>query len=85
MKVKDLIKELESYDGKDDLIVAYWDKETVERYGSGWSGKSDLKLTDEQWEAVVEMYEDGEWHWQGSAGDDFVELAHKSIAEGKEE
>jgi len=25
MKVKDLVKQLEAYDGEDELIVAYWD------------------------------------------------------------
>lgn len=78
MKVKDLIEQLGTYDGEDELIVAYWDKETVESYGSP-------TMTKDDWSYVVEMYENGEWHWQGSAGDDFVELAHKSIAEGKEE
>jgi arabinogalactan endo-1,4-beta-galactosidase len=77
MKVKDLIEQLQAYDGKQELIVAYWDKETVEGYGSGWGGKKDLKLTDDQWEEVVESYENGEWHWQGSAAEDFVEIASR--------
>ena len=77
MKVKDLIEQLQAYDGKQELIVAYWDKETVEGYGSGWGGKKDLTLTDDQWEEVVESYENGEWHWQGSAAEDFVEIASR--------
>jgi hypothetical protein len=85
MKVKDLVEQLESYDGEQELIVAYWDKETVERYGSGWGDTSkDLSLTDEDWSLVVERYENGEWHWQGSAGDDFVEIAREVIAEASE-
>jgi hypothetical protein len=85
MKVKDLVEQLKSYDGEQELIVAYWDKETVERYGSGWGDTSkDLSLTDEDWSLVVERYENGEWHWQGSAGDDFVEIAREVIAEASE-
>jgi hypothetical protein len=76
MKVKTLIEQLQEYDGEDNLIVAYWDKETVEGYGAP-------KMTKGDWEYVVDLYEDGEWHWQGSAGDDFVELARKSIAEAE--
>jgi hypothetical protein len=34
MKVKDLIEQLQAYDGEQELIVAYWDKETVEGYGA---------------------------------------------------
>lgn len=82
MKVKNLIEQLQAYTPETDLIVAFWDKETVERYGSGWADKDkDLSLTDEGWSLVVERYEDGEWHWQGSAGEDFVEIAKKVIAE----
>lgn len=85
MKVKDLVEQLKSYDGEQELIVAYWDKETVERYGSGWGDTSkDLSLTDEDWSLVVERYENGEWHWQGSAGDDFVEIAREVRAEASE-
>jgi hypothetical protein len=86
MKVKDLIEQLKEYDGEDELIVAYWDKETVVDYGSpDWPGEENLTLTDEDWSLVVERYESGEWHWQGSAGDDFVEIAREVIAEGNEE
>jgi hypothetical protein len=77
MKVKDLLTQLEAYDGEQELIVAYWDKATVEGYGSGWGGKSNLKLTDDQWGEVVDSYENGEWHWQGSAAEDFVEIASR--------
>ena len=86
MKVKDLIEQLKEYDGEDELIIAYWDKKTVEQYGSGWGDKDkDLSLTDSEWSLVIERYDDGEWHWQGSAGDDFVEIARQVIAEGKED
>lgn len=79
MKVKDLIAQLQAYDGEQELIVAYWDKETVEGYGSGWTKKADLSLTDEQWADLVSRYEDGEWSWQSSASADFLDIADEVI------
>ena len=76
MRVKDLIEQLKEYDGEQELIVAYWDKETVEGYGAP-------KMTDLDWSAVIDRYDDGEWHWQGSAGDDFVQIAHEVMAEAE--
>ena len=76
MKVKTLIEQLQEYDGEQELIVAYWDKETVEGYGAP-------KMTDLDWSAVIDRYDDGEWHWQGSAGDDFVQIAHEVMAEAE--
>ena len=81
MKVKDLIEQLKEYDGEQELIVAYWDKETVEGYGSGWTKEVDLSLTDEQWFDVVARYEDGEWSWQSSAAVDFLDLAKEVVNE----
>ena len=80
MKVKDLLEQLKSYDGGDELIVAYWDKKIIESYGSGWGEKPDLTLTDEQWSEVIENYENGEWYFQSSAAEDFVEIAQKVVA-----
>ncbi len=80
MKVKDLVKQLEAYDGENELIVAYWDKEIISMYGGP-------DLTDDEWGEVVESYEDGEWHWQSSAAEDFVEIArnvHKEFIERTE-
>ena len=81
MRVKDLIEQLQAYDGEQELIVAYWDKATVEGYGSGWTKEVDLSLTDEQWFDVVARYEDGEWSWQSSAADDFLDLAKEVVNE----
>ena len=81
MRVKDLITQLQAYDGEQELIVAYWDKATVEGYGSGWTKEVDLSLTDEQWFDVVARYEDGEWSWQSSAADDFLDIAKEVISE----
>lgn len=74
MKVKDLLEQLEAYEPDTELIVAYWDKETVEGYGAP-------TLSETQWGLVVQAYQDGEWHWQGSAGDDFVEIAEKVVGD----
>lgn len=73
MLVKDLIKQLEEYKPDDELIVAYWDKETVEGY------TEDLTLTLDQWSEVIFEYENGEFHWQSSAAEDFVDLANKVV------
>jgi hypothetical protein len=74
MKVKDLITQLEAYNGEDELIVCYWDKATVQGYGSP-------EVTDEEWGYVVEKYEDGEWHFQSSAAEDFVEIVQEVVSE----
>ena len=68
MKVKELVKQLEAYDGEDELIVAYWDKNIITMYGAP-------DLTDEEWEKVVDTYENGEWYFQSLAAQDFVEIA----------
>lgn len=70
MKVKELVKQLEAYDGEDELIVAYWDKEIVSMYGAP-------TLTDEEWGHVVWRYEDGEWGFQSDASVVFLDLAHE--------
>lgn len=80
MKVKDLIEQLKTYDDDTDLIVAYWDKETIEGYASGWGEKDRVALADSQWSDVVKIYEDGEWHFQSSAVEDFAEIAQKVSA-----
>jgi arabinogalactan endo-1,4-beta-galactosidase len=79
VKVKELIEQLKAYDGEQELLVAYWDKETVEGYGSGWTKETDLSLTDEQWSELVRRYGDGEWSWQSSAADDFLDLAKEVL------
>lgn len=78
MKVKDLLKELVELDGEQEVIVAYWTKETVQDYGAP-------EMDNDDWEVVVQRYEDGEWHWQSSAAEDFVEIAEQVVAEGKAE
>ena len=79
MLVKELIAQLQEYKPDDELIVAYWDKQTVEDYDE------DLSLTDTQWSEVVSRYENGEWHWQSSAGEDFVEIANEVLIDAEVE
>ena len=80
MKVKNLIEQLQEYSPDTELIVAYWDKETVEGYASGWGEQDRFVLTDDQWLDVVEKYDDGEWHWQSSAAEDFADMARDVVA-----
>jgi hypothetical protein len=75
MKVKDLITQLTAYEPDTELVVAYWDKDTVEGYASGWGEKDRFVLTDDQWLDVVGKYEDGEWNFQSYASELFVDLA----------
>lgn len=75
MKVKELVKQLEAYDGEDELIVAYWDKNIITMYGAP-------DLTDSEWREVVSTYENGEWHFQSSAAEDFVEIASQVKVKG---
>lgn len=82
MKVRELVSQLQlGYLPDDEVIVAYWDKETVERNGSGWTKEVDLVLTDEQWGELVRRYENGEWSWQSSASNDFLDIAKEVIDE----
>lgn len=81
MKVKNLIEQLQAYTPDTELIVAYWDKETVEGYGTGWQDKPDTVLTDEQWFDVVDKYDDGEWSWQSSAAQDFSDMVREVLSE----
>jgi hypothetical protein len=74
MKVKDLIEQLSAYDKETELIVSYWDKETVEGYGSP-------ELSKTQWSLVVDDYESGEWGWQSTAAEEFVEIAERIVGD----
>jgi hypothetical protein len=84
MKVKDLIEQLKEYDGEDDLIVAYWDKETVEDYAYDHETDELKELTDTQWGEVVSRYQDGEWNFQSYAAELFVDLVNEVTGKGKE-
>lgn len=74
MKVETIKKMLDTYEPETDLIVAWWDKETIEDYGAS-------EMTNDQWEQVVNKYENGEWGWQSDAADTFVEIAGE-VTEG---
>lgn len=74
MKVSKLIEQLKQYKPDDELIVAYWNKKTIEYY-------SDAEITKDEWSCVVERYEDGEWYWQSMASTDFAEWVEEVIRE----
>ena len=80
MKVKDLIARLSEYQQPDDeIIVAYWDKETVEGY-------SEVTLTDNQWIDIVaesEIYEPIEFEMFGEKLQQTALEVGKSIYEGE--
>ena len=80
MKVKDLIARLSEYQQPDDeIIVAYWDKETVEGY-------SEVTLTDNQWIDIVaesEIYEPIEFEMFGEKLQQIAGEVGKSIYEGE--
>ena len=79
MKVKKLIEQLKAYDGEQELIVAYWDKDTIEDYAYDHETNELSKLTDEQWEQVVDRYEDGEWNFQSYATELFIDLVGEVV------
>jgi Asp-tRNA(Asn)/Glu-tRNA(Gln) amidotransferase B subunit len=79
MKVKDLIEQLKAYDGEQELIVAYWDKETIEDYAYDHETDELSELTDEQWRQVVDKYQDGEWNFQSYAAELFVDLVGEVV------
>jgi formylmethanofuran dehydrogenase subunit E-like metal-binding protein len=74
MKVKDLIEQLTAYTPDTELLVAYWDKATIEDYAYDHLTDELTELTDTQWEEVVSKYQDGEWNFQSYATDLFVDL-----------
>ena len=80
MKVKDLIARLsENQQPNDEIIVAYWDKETVEGY-------SEVTLTDNQWIDIVaesEIYEPIEFEMFGEKLQQTALEVGKSIYEGE--
>jgi hypothetical protein len=75
MKVRELVSQLQlNYLPDDEIIVAYWDKETIENYGSP-------ELSKTQWSLVVDDYESGEWGWQNTAAEEFVEIAERIVGD----
>lgn len=81
MKVKDLIKQLEEYDGEQELLVAYWDKE----YAETALDYDDIVLTDTAWADAIRRTEFQEF-WQQCASDELTDqvlLAIKAEKEGK--
>ena len=75
MQVKTLIENLQRfYKPEDEIFVEYWDKGTVEGYGTS------RPMTDEEWVAVVETMEQGEFYHQSLAAEQLVETAEEEMA-----
>lgn len=79
MKVKDLIEQLTAYEPDTELLVAYWDKETIEDYAYDHETDGLKELTDEQWQEVIRKYQDGEWNFQSYAVELFVDLVEEVV------
>lgn len=82
MKVKDLIKQLEYYDGEQELLVAYWDKEYAE---TAFDYEEGFTLTDTAWADAIRRTEFQEF-WQECASNELTDqvlLAVKAEKEGK--
>jgi len=65
-KVKDIIERLSQLDPESELIIAYWDLETVNYWdAAGYDEVTDepIQLTKEQWSKVVEYYQDRDTTW----------------------
>jgi hypothetical protein len=82
MKVKDLIRQLEEYDGEQELLVAYWDKEYAE---TAFDSDDGIVLTDTAWAEAIRRTEFAEF-WQECASNELTDqvlLAIKAEKEGK--
>lgn len=73
MRVKKLIEDLQRLDPELELFVEYWDKETVQAYGTS------REMTDDEWSEVVDKMEDGEFAFQSYAADQLVDTAEEVI------
>ena len=80
MKVRELVSQLQlSYLPDDEIIVAYWDKKTIEDYAYDHETDELSELTDEQWGQVIAKYQDGEWNFQSYATELFVDLVGEVV------
>lgn len=75
MKVKQLIEQLKTYGEDTELFVEYWDKETVEQYGTSRT------MTEDEWAYAVQTMENGEFAFQSYAAEQLVEAAEDAMKE----
>jgi hypothetical protein len=83
MKVKDLIKQLSYYDGEQELLVAYWDKEYAE---TAFDSEEGFTLTDTAWADAIKRTENMDF-WQECASNELTDqvlLAVKAEKEGEQ-
>lgn len=75
MQVKQIIENLQKfYKPEDTLIVAYWDKDIVERY------LITETLTDDQWETLVDDWEAGDEGFSEQLSSDLNYIMHEEWA-----
>jgi len=82
MKVKDLIKQLSYYDGEQELLVAYWDKEYAE---TAFDSDEGFILTDTAWVDAIKRTENMDF-WQECDSNELTDqvlLAVKAEKEGE--
>jgi hypothetical protein len=81
MKVSELIKQLESYDRDQELLVAYWDKEYAETaLEDRLEGKP---YPDEAWEDAIRRAEKAEY-WQSCGSEEIIDQAVEALKDYKE-
>jgi hypothetical protein len=81
MKVSELIKQLESYDPDQELLVAYWDKEFAE---TAFDSDEGVVVSDEVWSQAIRRAEKAEF-WQSCASEEITDQVIQLIREGKGE
>lgn len=81
MKVKDLIKQLEYYDGEQELLVAYWDKEYAE---TSFGYEEGFTLSDTAWADAIRRTENVEF-WQECASNELTDQVLLAIKEENED
>ena len=80
MKVKDLIEQLKYYDGEEELLVAYWDKE----YAETGLAYDDITISDSAWADAIRRTEFQEF-WQECAGNELTDQVLNAIKAEQEE
>lgn len=73
MKAQDAIKWLSNYDPEQEIIIAWWDKDT-----SGYN------LTEEQWQTIVDDVDKREYCWE-MATESIDEAVHELGYDTEEE
>lgn len=81
MKVSELIKQLESYSPDDELLVAYWDKESVE---TAFDSEEGAVVSDGLWSQAIRRAEKAEF-WQVCGSEEITDQVRQLIEEERGE